>query len=353
VSTAKAAPSRRRSACRVPRPGVNPAWSRAAASQPAPPALLCPAGGQERGVHASGEERRGRRTRERREISPHPPRPFLLPSASPAGGQFGHGSPTRRSAPLLPSLLPRFPYSRTSPRRARGSIRATGGSPHGSPRAATADWPLRSGILRSRPGVEVPCLSPLSLSLSRARWSQRRRAILRAPRGARGRRRIPDLSCMRGAWRFPRFGLLVGIVRSPTRGEDGLGRGARAGAGMPPPPATLDSRACGGGYSVLALRPGGFGAFTSLSGDVRVRICRPVWWHPVVVAKYLFLGRKKGLGQPQLLGAAAAAAAAVRGLGCPLCDSHRVDRAVWDIYSDAPLCSWLCGRFRLVEGVVC
>jgi hypothetical protein len=259
---------------------------------------------------------------------------------------------------VLPSLLPRFPYSRTSPRRARGSIRATGGSPHGSPRAATADWPLRSGILRSRPGVEVPCLSPLSLSplLSLSLVAAAAAAAGRPSCPARRTRPPPNPRFIVHARRLAVPALRIAGRASPVADAWGgrARRGARARAGMPPPPATLDSRACGGGYSVLALRPGGFGAFTSLSGDVRVRICRPVWWHPVVVAKYLFLGRKKGLGQPQLLGAAAAAAAAaVRGLGCPLCDSHRVDRAVWDIYSDAPLCSWLCGRFRLVEGVVC
>jgi hypothetical protein len=149
-----------------------------------------PEGREEQSTRVRRGRRRARRRGEgSRHLSPPPPTPSSSPQplrwAGGGGGgggppgQFGHGSPTRRSAPLVPYYLHGFPSYFSG---------ATAGSSRRSPRAGAGPiGPLRSGILRPRPlRVEVPWRSPSFVppAVVAARESEIHRACA-APGGSR------------------------------------------------------------------------------------------------------------------------------------------------------------------------
>ena len=204
---------------------------------------------------------------------------------------------------------------------------------------------------------------PLSLARAVGGGGPSARPSSLARRTRRSSPRIRDLPCMRGAWRFPRVQIAGRLSLVADAWGVGLGaacaRGDAAGAG------SGNVRFACMRRWLLALRPfrpcgvrqgaaGGFGAFTSLSGDVRVHGCRLICWYPVVVAKYLFWdGRKAWVGGYRLSCWGDYCCGFVD-LRCPLCDSNRVDLALWDVYADALLClPWWCAGFRLMDVVVC
>jgi hypothetical protein len=61
------------------------------------------------------------------------------------------------------------------------------------------------------------------------------------------------------------------------------------------------------------------------------------WWYWYQSISF-GTGERPGTGGGYRLSCCWGATVAVRGLGCPLCDSNRVDLAVWDVYSDAQVC---------------